>query len=200
MASFHAIETVCKAVIDMVEASVQGQGFGDNLEFDVYSTNKFQNGMDQGVSLFLYRIQVNGSHRIPSGKRSPNGRHNQTQLPLDLHFLLSFWATDASLQNRLAGWTARLLEDFPILPAAYLNTVSLGVFNTDENVEIVLADMSNDDLLHLWETLGANRYQLSIPYIARNVRIESNQELDEGLPINERLFEFYRIPKQLEDI
>ncbi len=94
----------------------------------------------------------------------------------------------------------RLLEDFPILPAVLLNTISPGVFNPDENVELLLADLSNEDLLHLWETLLPNRYQLSIPYIARNIRIESTQEFEQGLPIEERLFKFYRIPQKIEDL
>lgn len=199
MASYLAIETVCEAVIQMIEASFQVQQFDSNdLEFKVFSEKDFQAGMTAGVSLYLYRIQVNGTHRIPSGGKS-NGKRRPTKLPLDLHLLLTTWGA-VSMQHRIAGWMMRILEDFPILPAVLLNTVSPGVFNSDENVELVLAELSNEDLLHLWETLLPNRYQLSIPYLARNIRIESTQEIDEGIPIHERLFEFYRIPRNLDGV
>jgi len=197
MASFLAVETVCQAIIQMLEASFQGENFNsDNLEFEVYSGQDFQSGMTAGVSLYLYRILINDAHRIPTGRIMPDGKRKQTQLPLDLQFLLTAWGA-ASLQHRIAGWMMRIVEDFPIIPAAYLNTVAPGVFKSNENVEVVQGELSNEDLFHLWESLHHNKYQLSIPYVARNVRIESTQEYEEGIPIHERKFKLYKLQDSL---
>ena len=57
-----------------------------------------------------------------------------------------------------------------------------------ELLEVGLAELSNEDLLRIWEVLGTSIYQLSVPYLAGVVRIESLQPLPEpgGLPVQER--------------
>jgi hypothetical protein len=87
----------------------------------------------------------------------------------------------------------RALEDTPILPGGLLNAVAPGVFRPDETVEIALAELNTEDLLHIWETVTENRYQLSVPYVARNIRIESTQPMTTGEPIQERELD-YRVP------
>jgi hypothetical protein len=47
-------------------------------------------------------------------------------------------------------------------------------------VEIFVGEMVTEDLLHLWELLGSGHYQLSVPYVARNIRIESQREFAGG--------------------
>ena len=74
--------------------------------------------MEQGVSLFLYRVYHNGGARSPAGRTLPDGRRQRTRLPVDLHFLATAWARKASLQHEIAGWMMRVLEDNPVLPQA----------------------------------------------------------------------------------
>ena len=59
----------------------------------------------------------------------------------------------------------RTLEDNPILPAGLLNAIEPGIFRNDETVEICLAELRTEDLLRIWDVLGLNLYQLSVPYI-----------------------------------
>ena len=83
----------------------------------------------------------------------------------------------------------RIMEDNPILPAGFINAVVHEAFRPEETVEMYLSELTNEDLLRLWDTLLAqNAYQLSVPYIARNVRIESLQFLPEGPMLQERTF------------
>ena len=145
--------------------------------------------MDAGVSCFLYRIYVNGTQRTPRGRTRPDGQQSRTQLPLDLHFLLTAWAKDASLQHTIAGWMMRLLEDTPVLPAGLLNHRVSGVFHPDETVEVGLTELTTEELFRIWEVIVNNAYQISVPYVARNVRIESRLVLSTGQPIQERTFE-----------
>lgn len=189
MANFRAITAVCEAVIYTLQAEYPADEFNDEeMEFAVYVASDFAEPMLTGVSLFLYRVLPNTVHRTPTGRLAPNGRRYRTQLPLDLHFLLTVWAQDASLQHALAGWLMRVLEDTPIFPATLLNAITADTFQPDESVEITLDELRTEDLLHLWETLAQNVYQLSIPYIARNVRIDSRQLLAAGQPVQEREF------------
>jgi hypothetical protein len=188
VANYRAIETVCEAIIHLLRTNSQSKDFGNDLQFKIYLTNDFADPMNAGVSLFLYRVFVNGNHRIAAG-----GRRYQTQLPLDLHFLLTVWAQDSSTQHQIAGWMMRVMEDTPILPLGLLNTKGEGVFRPDETVEISPGELRTEDMLHLWEILAPNKYQLSVPYLARNIRIESDQLQTVGEPIQQRTFDYRKL-------
>lgn len=193
MANYRAIMAICEAVISLLRTSYRPEDFNNELEFKVYSAKDFSQPMTAGVSLFLYRIFLNGSHRTPGGRIGPDGRRYQAQLPLDLLFLLTAWGQDASLQHTIAGWMMRRMEDNPILPAGLLNTVAPGVFRPDETAEIILTELKNEEIFHIWQTLPENvAYQLSVPYLARNVRLESTQILTEGQPVQERNFDYLK--------
>jgi hypothetical protein len=56
----------------------------------------------------------------------------------------------------------------------------------------MLADLSTEDLLHVWETLVQNTYQLSVPYVARNIRLESRLLQAAGEPVQRRTFEYVK--------
>jgi hypothetical protein len=194
MADFRAIIAVSNAVLFLLKSDYTPDDFNSELEFKVYQPKDFAKPMTAGVSLFLYRIFPNGSHRTPSGRIGPDGRRQRTQLPLDLHFLLTAWGNHASLQQTIAGWMMRTLEDTPILPSALLNAAAADdVFHADEAVEINLTELRTEDMLRIWETLTDNAFHLSVPYVARNVRIESRHALAEGEPVQTRTFD-YRVP------
>ncbi len=76
----------------------------------------------------------------------------------------------------------RAIEDTAILPAGLLNAVTDGVFDDDETVEIVAGQMTNEEMFRIWDVLPRD-YQISIPYTARIVRIDSNLDLNEAGPV-----------------
>ncbi len=190
MAGYRAVAAVSSAIIRLLESQyVPGDFDGNQLQFKVYVSRDFAQPMDAGVSLFLYRIYTNGTHRNPAGRIGPDGRRQRTQLPLDLHFLLTAWARDASLQHTIAGWMMRVLEDTPSLPVGLLNQTYANTFHPDETVEIGLTELSTEELFRIWEVIANNVYQISVPYVARVVRIESRiPEPLNGAPVQERVF------------
>ncbi len=159
-----------------------------SLQFEVYGTADFKDHMSQGVSLFLYRIHVNATQRSPLVK-DPVGNMRRQLLPLDLHFFVTAWAPKASLQHAILGWALRLLEDNPVLPSSLLNGVREDTFRGDETVELVSGQLTNEELMRIWDDLGTE-YQLSVPYVARVVRIESLHEVSSGAPVTRRQFEY----------
>jgi hypothetical protein len=190
LADFHAIQVTCDAVMRLLQESYRPDLIepSSSLQFDVYATEDFKNHMVQGVSLFLYRVHVNTTQRSPLVK-DPVGNVRRQLLPLDLHFFITVWAPKASLQHAILGWAMRLLEDNPIISSSLLNGVREDTFRSDETVEVVAGQLSNEELMRIWDDLGTE-YQLSVPYVARVVRIESLSELSEGEPVTRRRFEY----------
>ena len=185
MASYQAITTDCQGISNLLEANA----FDSSLVFDVFTTDDFDKHMTQGVSLYLYRVIPDPTMRTPLGRRV-NGRRQFVQLPLNLHFILTAWAGDASLQNLIIGWAMRVMADNPIMPHGILDATMSDVFRPDEIVEVSPSDMSTEDLMRIWENITTTSYQLSVPYIARIIRIESEQLEDIGKPVQTRIMEY----------
>lgn len=190
MATYRAVEATCEAVMRLLQQSWRRDLFENrDLLFQVYQTQDFATPMSTGLSLFLYRVTVNTIQRTPLPRPGPKGRQRRPQLPLDLHFLLTPWADHASLAQAILGWTMRAIEDTAVLPAGLLNAVSDGVFNDDETVEIVFGQLSNEEMFRIWDVLPRD-YQISVPYTARIVRIDSDLDLNEGGPVITKELDF----------
>jgi len=191
MADYRAVAAVSEAVIELLQSrfNLAPQYFNNDLEFKVYLAKDFSQPMAAGVSLFLYRIYPNGTLRSIRGRPGPEGLQYRNQLPLDLHFILTAWAQDPSLQHLIAGWMMRMIEDAPILPPGLLNQQYPDLFTADEGVVVTPAELSMEELLRMWEVIVENAYQLSVPYVARYVKVESQLLLETGRPIQERTFD-----------
>lgn len=188
MADFRAITVFCDAVIHLLKTNCRLEDFGNiPLAFQV-GMPRVSKPITSGVTLSLYRIYPNSSNRIPAGRVNPDGTRQKTKLPIDLHLLLTAWGNEPSLQLTIAGWMMRVLEDTPIIPVNLLNSGDKDVFKQDEDVEITIGELTNDDLFRIWEKLTDLPYQISVPYVARNVRIESDQLVIGGKNVLERKF------------
>jgi len=179
MANFRAIRSVGESLLALLESSYRPSEFNDIVaEFRMFTSRDFtSNAISNGVSLFMYRLYCNGAYRTPPGRIGTDGLQSDSKLPLELHFLITVWGGEASFQYELAGWIMRVLEDTPTLPSAILNSTTPNVFRSDETVDITHAELRTEDLFRIWDVLGVNAYQLSIPYVARVVHIESVQPL-----------------------
>lgn len=186
MATYRAIAAACEAVVQHLRSNYRPEQFGQiELDFKVYVAPDFSSPMQAGVSLFLYRLFVNGAQRSPPGRLLSGGRA-KTQLPLDLHFLLTVWARDASTQGAIAGWMMRTLEDAPTFTAAQLNATWPDVFRPEEALEIVAGELSTQDLLSMWDRLSERGLSLSVPYVGRVVLIESQTQPPAARPVGQK--------------
>jgi hypothetical protein len=165
------------------------------LEFRVYQTANFATPMTTGVSLFLYRVAINGVQRTPPSRPGPDGRPRRSQLPVELHLLLTPWAADASLSHEILGWLMRTIESTPILPAGLLNATTPNVFAPDETVELVPGQLTNEELFRIWDVVD-ERFHVSVPYVARVVRIDSEVAEPDGGPVLTRELDFGALKRQ----
>ena len=163
--------------------------FGSALELLLYQAKDFEAPMSEGFSLFLYRVTVNGTVRNLTYRRSPDGTRYKPSLPLDLHYLLTPWATDAERQLRMLGWALRFVEDIGILGAGQLNhyIAETDTFRADETVEVIADPMSLVDYLNLWDK-WKHKMPTSMTYIARVAVLDSDIALDEGPAVQTRQF------------
>lgn len=189
MSGHAAVASTLEAVARLLRAAYDPADFnGAVLDFQVYVSDDFTHPMEQGVSLFLYRMYPNGAARAPQGRLLPDGRRHRTKLPLDLHFMATAWGRKASLQHEIAGWMMRVLEDNAVLSAELLNGPRPGVFAPGETVTLSHTDLSVEDTFRIWETVIDHAYQLSVPYVARTLEIESLRTDGPFAPVQERVF------------
>lgn len=190
MATYRAISATCQAIVRLLQQSWRPELFDDApLQFAVYSTQDFADPMDAGVSLFLYRANINGVQRTPPARIDANGQRRRTQLPVDLHLLLTPWAKAASLEHEILGWTMRTLEDWPILPAGILNSQVPNTFSAEETVEIVRNDVAIEELVRIWDVLPHD-FHVSASYMARVVRIDSDLDQQTAGPVLTRQLDY----------
>jgi hypothetical protein len=188
MATFQAIAATGQAMLGLLADAVPKPEFA-NAQFELYQVGNFNNPMEEGISLYLYRVAVNGTIRNRPPITGLDGRRYKPPIPLDLYYVLSAWARSAVKQQRLLGWTIRMFEDVPILPTGLLNNYGPEpeIFQPGETVEIILESPTLQDLNNLW-TATKVALPLSVGYVARMVGIRSQLPLTEAAEVQTREF------------
>ena len=180
MATSQAIAATGQAILGLMADACPKPEFSA-ARFELYQVSNFQSPMEEGISLYLYRVAVNGARRNLPPTVGPKGERYRPAIPLDLHYIASAWARTAVKQQRLLGWAIRLLEDVPILPAGLLNNYSPepDIFKPAETVEVILESLNLQDWNNLWSALKTNPPPISVGYVARMVGIDSTLALSE---------------------
>src|SRR5262245_55297030 len=192
MATYPAIAITGQAILKLLADSCPRAEFAA-ARFELFQVGDFSQlrPMDEGISLFLYRLGVNAARRnLPSQVKS-NGLRYRPPLPLDLYYLLTAWAKSAAKQQRLLGWAMRMLEDTPLLPTGLLNDVGPEpeIFQPNETVEVIFEPLSLQDLYNIWSAIKSNP-QLSASYVVRAISIDSTVPVVEAAPVQTRVFDY----------
>jgi Pvc16 N-terminal domain len=185
MALYAAIAAMSDAVLGLLRTASAGTEF-DGIEFAHYQASSFESPMAVGVSLYLHRVAVNANRNLEP-RIGADGRRYRPSIPLDAHFLVTAWASDAIMQQRLLGFAIRTLEDTPILPASVLNqhAPEPDVFAPDETVELVFEAITIQDMSYIWE-VAQTKEQPTATYVARMVELSSTIPLDDAAPVQGR--------------
>jgi len=132
------------------------------------------NAIEDGtVSIFCYRVDLNHTTRPPWSAVSAVTR--RLHVPVDAHFLLTAWESDAEAELRLLGCALLAMESMPTLSGPLLHPV--GRWEPGESVQLINEDLVAEDVLRTFETLPAD-FRLSISYVARVVRLDAPVERD----------------------
>ncbi len=189
MATANAIAATGKAILWLIASGIPRDEF-PAAKFELYQARDFQSPMQEGISLYLYRVTPAGEIRNYPPHVAPDGRKYRQQLPINLHYILSAWAREAFKQQRLLGWAMRILEDTPVLPANVLNQSGpeRDTFRPTETVDLIMEAISIYDMGAVWDVSKPN-VQPSVGYVARMVGLESQIEMVEAGPVQTREFQ-----------
>lgn len=157
------------------------------------------------VNLYLYQVAPNAALRnsdLPA--RSPDGQLlDRPQLALDLHYLLSFYGAEETLEpQRLLGSAVRTLNARPVLTRQMIRDALsdaalsyLAGSNLADQVELIRftpLPLTLDELSKLWSVFFQTPYALSVAYQGTVVLIESEETAQPALPV--RSFNMYVAP------
>lgn len=118
------------------------------------------------LSIYLYRVEFNKSMR--AAWSGVGHREDRAILPLDLHYLLTAWAANAEYEQRILGKALSCLEATPTLSGPLLDPS--GEWSPGQAIQLVMEDRPTEEVMRIFDSLPGH-YKLSVPYIARVVRI-----------------------------
>lgn len=178
MAGFTAMASAGKSLARLIDAYfADARPLGaTNATASLVTTQDFKDGAGvpaHGVSLFLYRVDVNAPTRAAW---SAVGAHDgRAHLPLDLHFLLTPWSDNAEEELTLLGCAMQCLEATPILSGPFLDRTAGWAPN--EAIQVSLGSLTTEEVMRTFDSLPTD-YKLSVPYIARVLRIDGLEALE----------------------
>jgi hypothetical protein len=139
-------------------------------------TNDFQESQvataigANALSVYLYRVDFNKAMRAAwSAVASVDGR---ARLALDLHYLLTPWSDNAQHEHRILGRAMQCLEEIPVLAGPLLDPG--GGWAVGEGLQLVMEEVPTEALMRTFDSLPTD-YRLSVPYIARVLRMDGRE-------------------------
>lgn len=138
-------------------------------------TDDFARGVGTRITpncctVFLYKIEPNRTMRAAwSGVGSHDG---VGRLPLDLHYLLTAFASSPEHEHHILGRALQVLETTPVLAGPLLG--GGGGWAPHEAVHLQLDDLPLDQQMRIFDQIPGD-FRLSLPYIARVVRLDGRE-------------------------
>lgn len=120
------------------------------------------------ITVWPYRVSVN-EHQRNRAFPLPQGLTNRP-LPLDVHLLVSVWATRTDVELVLFTWALRELYQLASVDASILSSVDAEM-RPDEQLQLAFVELSLEDLMRLWEG-HKNGYRLSTALVARVLQVD----------------------------
>ena len=129
------------------------------------------------LSIFLYRVDFDRTMRAAwSAAGVGEGRG---QLAVSLHFLLTPWADNAEHEQLILGRAMQALETTPTLTGPLLYQPPIPFADepqppAGEAVHFMMEEVSTEALMRTFDSLPTD-YRVSVPYVARVVRIATRE-------------------------
>jgi hypothetical protein len=200
MSNYLAIATVTATLRDILQSAASTVVPGATVT--TQRPEKAGNGNQNkaGVNLYLYQVAPNAAWRNSEivirrpNPQAPDNRSKDTvelhaQVPLNLHYLLSFYGDEQKLEpQRLLGSTVSTIEaqsiiSLKVIRAAIQNNANLAQSDLDfqiehiEPIKLTPLSLSLEELSKLWSVFFQVPYALSLAYEASVVLIEPSSPL-----------------------
>jgi hypothetical protein len=155
------------------------------------------------VNLFLHQVIPNASWRnmgLASLAADGVTRLKNPPLALDLHYLLTTYASADCEAEALLGYAVQFLHENPVLarndirnnlgslpsnPSLSALLAASGLGDQVEMIKITPASLSREEVAWLWTALKAD-YRPTFPFQVSVVLIQAENPLSSGLPVLER--------------
>jgi hypothetical protein len=171
MAGAEALRDMGETLVYLLRVGMAASGFTPAPDVKLATPDEFD-GFDNPrtpvVSVFLYRVGVNPEMRNGPRRTLPGGKTTRPLLPLELGYLITPWANQASEEHWLAGLVVQTLYDHAELGPADLQGDS---WAPGDSVQVILETLPTDEHYRIWDTTNLP-YRLSLTYLARVVGIE----------------------------
>lgn len=197
MSNHLAIATVTATLGDLVHNAAEG-ALSSTVALNFGRPTAPSSGStERKVHVYLYQVTPNPALRnndLPT--RDSEGRlGRRPQAALDLHYLLSFYGDDKTLEpDRMAGAVARDLHARPVLSAqgisdAIASRAELSgsdLATASEQVKFAPAQLSLDEISKLWSVMVQTPHVLSVVYQGTVVLIDAEETPGTVLPVLKR--------------
>lgn len=173
LASIHAIQSVGESLRAYLQDSYPAELRARfPCTFQLLSSGqlaRFEDPADSAVAvtLFLYRTTLN--EQLRNRRARPDGGEAPPALPLDLHWMLTVWASSAQAEQTVYAWALGQIHLQPVFDVGLLTPD--GEWTPSEVVQILPEELTLEELLRVWEALEPS-YRLSASYVARTVLID----------------------------
>jgi hypothetical protein len=188
MANYEAVLSVGESLIGYLKNALPADLRTEtSCDFRLVSSKELADPeLDVGtaVTLYLHRVTIDPYLRNCRGRAGDGG--TQTPVALNLHYLLTVWASKPKHEQLLLGWVIRELYQHESLSQSDLTPS--GGWGPDDVIQVIPGELSNEDMMRIWDALDPP-YHLSLSYVARVVRIDAAVQV-EGLPVVARRFGF----------
>ncbi len=183
MATFHAIAGAGKTLERLLNACFAADEPVDGettraalVQAESFDLNAAEEPSLPALSIFLHRVSVNPVMR--AGWSAVGSLDGRGHLPLDLHFLLTPWGTDAEMAHLVLGKTMECLEAMPIVTGPVLYSAPTWstepIWTAGEALQVTPDELSQDQVVSLFDALE-QPYRLSASYLARVVRLDTRE-------------------------
>lgn len=210
MSNHLSIAAVTATLGNLIQSGINGHGMSATLTH--VRPDTLGGATAASVNLYLYQVTTNAAWRnIDMPARNASGQLiKRPKVALDLHYLLSFYGNESSLEpQRLLTLAVSTLHAVPVLtrekirsivrPGGAVNGSYPFLFDSDLDDELELVKftpipLSLEELSKVWSVFFQTHYTLSIAYQATVVLVDADVAPVVTLPVRET--RFYSEPYQ----
>ena len=180
MAGYEALAAVGRSIVDLLNRRFDEivpmnpplrAVLAGTADFDRVNSSPVAMIQFPAVSVYCYRITVD--HETRPGWSAVGSVDGIPRLPLRMHLLVAAWDTVVESELKWLGLTAQVLESEGILTGPLLHPS--GDWGPGDAIHVVADDLPLDSMSEAFEAL-TTKYRLSLPYVARVIRIDGRRE------------------------